>query len=899
MMRFVAQVVRGLYPAKRSAADKARIDQWATHSRLLGLQSPEFKDKEWRAIIDACYPLHPTVVVALPMLFRILAQNERSLFAFLTAQERGSLSEFLTKYSIGSGAVYRLVDLFTYVEQTLGPGLFGRARGRPWVELSETVQRLRNTSPMALTILVTVGVLAALKDDATLRPSRDMLAWAVDEDGTQSVDEALATLVRQQVLVYSAYRDRYRLAEASDINLDDKIQQSRSQLASQRDVVAMLSTYTTLDPVIAYRHTYYSGTLRHFVVRFVSAQWALAQHSTAQHSTAQHSTAQHSTAQHSTAQHSTAQHSTAQHDGEIWYVVVADDDELASVRATPRTDVVLVLPERVVQLRDAVLDVAAHHAVHDDRDITQDRVAQRELLLRRHEAQHTLNQLVEASYGPGYGQWFVAGQRVDVRDRRAFDMVVSQVFDVQYAAAPRIRSELIVRRKLSGAISRARRQLIARLLDYSHMAHLDFADGYPPERAIYDSLLLASGLHAPRGDGTWHITVPDAAHDPLHVVPVCAAIEAFFDASIAARRPLSELYAILQASPYGLREPLIPLFFVVMYVMHSGEVAIYEHDSFVASPDDALFERLVAKPQHFAIRRSPTSALRVALFERVARAFAPQALGKRGTMAVLDAVKPMLRYVHNLPAYTRTTQSLTPTTMAVRQVILDAKAPDDLLYTQIPVALGLPAIAGDAPLDDGMVEAIARGLRGTLEELQAAYPQLRTQCEHDLATAALAQASDTAGLYAELRDRMQLVVSESADPQLRALANRIMHADRTNWIEPVAALLGRKPLNSWSDADVGVYRLAVADVGRRLRLLEQVLTAHTHAHLGDQRRRIGVSDTRGERSVVVTPLRDEVYAQVAQLLAQTGRDMGQQLSVLVALLEDCLPADTSMEEPHE
>jgi hypothetical protein len=27
--------------------------------------------------------------------------------------------------------------------------------------------------------------------------------------------------------------------------------------------------------------------------------------------------------------------------------------------------------------------------------------------------------------------------------------------------------------------------------------------------------------------------------------------------------------------------------------------------------------------------------------------------------------------------------------------------------------------------------------------------------------------------------------------------------------------------------------------------------------------------------------------------------MGQQLSVLVALLEDRLPADTSMEEPHE
>jgi len=560
--------------------------------------------------------------------------------------------------------------------------------------------------------------------------------------------------------------------------------------------------------------------------------------------------------------------------------------------------VVLVLPARVPHLREAVLDVAAHHAVRGDHDVMQDKVAMRELGLRVHEAEQGLAQLVDASYGPSHGLWYVAGQRCDVRDRRHFDMVLSQVLDVRYASAPRIRSELIVRHKLSGTISRARRQLIARLLDYSHLDQLGFGDGYPPERAIYDSVLAASDMHVADADGTWRIVVPDPAHDPLNVGPTCRAIEAFFDASIPARRPLTELYAQLQAPPYGIRAPLIPLFFVAMYVMYSGEVAIYEHDSFVASPDEAMFERLVAKPQHFAVRRSPTSALRAALFERVAHAFAPQALHKRGTLAVLDAVKPMLRYVHNLPAYTRTTQQLTPITQAVRQAILEAKAPDELLYHQIPFALGMAPVAGNAPLDSTVVEGVAHGLRTALEELQAAYPRLRAQCMHELATAVLAQQSEGNSLYAELSARMQLVLAESADVQLRALANRILNAQGEHWIEPVAALLGRKPLNSWSDADVGVYRLAVADIGRRLRLLEQVVSAHAQGTLGTQRRRIGVSDARGERSVVVTvSTSPDTQALIADLAARLQHlEQGHKLSVVAALLEEFLPDDQSTPE---
>jgi ABC-type dipeptide/oligopeptide/nickel transport system ATPase component len=297
MMRFVASVVQSLRATTR--VPRKELKALADEASRLGLRPAEISNAEWAQLVAQSYPLHPTVLIALPMLFRTLAQNERSLFAFLTAQERGSFAEFVQQQP---DHPYRLSDLFIYIEQTLGPGLFGRARGRPWLELSEVCHRLRNDDRVRLNLIKTIGVLAALNDDRLLRPSRELVIWAMaDTVVDATADDALRALQQQQVLVYSAYRDRWRLAEASDLNIDDKFQFARTEFVAQRDVVPLLTTYASLQPITAYRHSYYSGTLRTFVVRFVDAHLATAQHSTAQHSTAQHSTAQHSTAQHSTA----------------------------------------------------------------------------------------------------------------------------------------------------------------------------------------------------------------------------------------------------------------------------------------------------------------------------------------------------------------------------------------------------------------------------------------------------------------------------------------------------------------------------------------------------------------------------------------------------------------------
>lgn len=49
-------------------------------------------------MIKACYPLHPVSTFILPRLSECVAQNERTLFTFLSANGAATLPSFLEKF---------------------------------------------------------------------------------------------------------------------------------------------------------------------------------------------------------------------------------------------------------------------------------------------------------------------------------------------------------------------------------------------------------------------------------------------------------------------------------------------------------------------------------------------------------------------------------------------------------------------------------------------------------------------------------------------------------------------------------------------------------------------------------------------------------------------------------
>ena len=74
--------------------------------------------------------------------------------------------------SAGELPIYRLTHLFTYVEASLGPSLFGRMRGQRWSELAEARVVLAAGDPQQLDVLTVVGTVAALERSSGLRASQ-------------------------------------------------------------------------------------------------------------------------------------------------------------------------------------------------------------------------------------------------------------------------------------------------------------------------------------------------------------------------------------------------------------------------------------------------------------------------------------------------------------------------------------------------------------------------------------------------------------------------------------------------------------------------------------------------------------------------------------------------------
>ncbi len=814
----------------------AWADRIAEIARRLGLCPAEVSDDEWRTMVARAYPLHPTVLIALPLLVRQLAQNERSLFAFLTSHEPWSVQDFLASASFhrdGAPTVYRLPHLYAYVYATLGASLFSRARGQRWAELAEARALLLNQEDTLVDVLTTIGTLNALGQDRGLKASRNVVSFALaDSLEHDSIERALNELEARKHITYRHHRNSFVLWEGSDLDLDGMTRAARREISDRYPLVRLLQEYALPDPLVARRHSYRTGAVRRFRGQFVDAADLNNMSSTTQIG--------------------------RETDGEIVYVVPSDDDTLTlaeewAVHPDRMNEPwrIVVVPQRIQDMRDILLDVAALQCVLDNcPELENDRVARRELSSRLAEAQSVLAVQIRDTFGWRSSRWFWRGQEMQIATPRHIDDLLSQACDATYHATPHIWNELVVRHSLSSAAAKARRNLIEAMLAHTREELLGL-QGFPPERAIYESVFRRSGLHRRRSDGMWQFGPPPDA-DPLHIRPVWDAIEHFFASAEDEARPLTWLYEQLEAPPYGVKAGLIPLLFIAAFLANAGEVSLYEHGNYVIDPDIAVFERMLRQPGYFSVRRSRVTGARARVYQRLAQAFAPGTVTQGGPVALLEAVTPLMRIVRSLPAYARTTQRISSLASEVRRAILEARAPDELLFDLLPRACGFAPITPDVSLGDQEIEAFFAALRAALRELQQAYTQLiHDVCEHiRRAFGGIATGSEM--LRDELLSRYRAIEHVTSDQLIRTIGVRLEHAGHGDaWIESIAALVSRKPLESWSDSDVKEFELRIADAGRRFQVAEQIAVAQRVVAPETPVIRIGIANGRGETSRVV------------------------------------------------
>lgn len=812
-------------------------------------------------LFTRCYPLHPITLLILPVLCQKVAQNERTLFSYLGSTEPFGLRRRLDQLRMGDWiGPWELYDFFI-LNQAVGfadPLTYHR-----WVEVATALERYDgDTSAGSIDpgtrLLKTIGVLNLIGAQRGLKASQALLQLAFDAP----VDQLIERLEQVSIIQFRRYSREFRVWQGSDFDLHGALRQATAEQSS-RSLPDLLNELAALPPVVARRASIETGTFRRFTPAFTSAErWPP---------------------------------SPPPAELVLW-LYLADADEARGRDGRHRLAVDLsALPDHHVlavchsteQLREvltewlALRDMPAQYPA-----LQQDAVAQREhqtwLTAAETEALGSIRALLEA---PESLNWYFGGTHRDIRSRRHLQQVLSRwVQDTCFPRAPIIRNELINREYPSAAASTGRKKLLAAMLQAPERDGLGIEKA-PAEKSLYLSLLRESRLHRKGADGRWDFFPPHPPGvpngDPCKLWPAWDAMRAVLGDAGERQVPVSELFAHLQAPPYGIRLGVLPILIITYLLAHRREVALYQEGAFCEVLTLDAAELLCRRPALFALERFTLSGLRGDLFQR----YLGSIVGNlREDATLLDIVRPLMRFAANLPEYSQHCIGLSAEAERVRQAFRQAKRPGLLLFETLPKACGIDpaAFAGDAPEP---VERFIGRLIATLRELSQAYPNLLAAWQQILADQLLDHSpGDLAALRRALAGRFRGL--DRYAPQqstisafIRRLADTHFDTDQA-WLESVMTLLAKAPPAKWRDAHRVHAELRLREFAEHLRDLDRLAQALPASQ--------DAAQFSGEAAVMVKLVESAapIAARVVRVTARQRHQAEQRAAAIAAQLQD-------------
>ena len=803
------------------------------------------------AILAAATPLHPITALVLPMLCTRYAQNDRSLFTFLTSEEPLSFKNFLDEATVEGDTLptLKLYQVYDYFVESVGMGLASRPNLQRWLEIQGLIADAKHLAPESQQILKTIGTLNLVTSTGSMRATRALVKLAMcdcarDENQLQHWEQVIEELLKRGLITYRRQLDELRIWEGSDFDVEGEIaayvEKERSPL------VKILSEVCPLKPLVAQRHSYKTGTLRYFERQYLDSSQDLA----------------------------TLHCSSNDCDGLVGYWV---DDTLPNQVPDSSADgkpLIVLCAAKLDLLRIRALEFAALKKIQKSASQLQtDAVARREVRHRLVQAKRLLDETLSQVFDVADSQniCWIQGQQEAIAHITAFNVKLSDVCDKVYHKSLILWNELINRRELTSQGAKARRLLIEAMLERSDQERLGL-QGYGPEVSMYYSLLGETGIHRQEQDWGFHPPLKKERQlrvdllsevrvnlflSPTRVFPQTAVVssvwQAIEDFCLQAKekpQTLDKLYNCLEAPPFGLKLGAIPVLLAAVLLQHVNDVSVYRDGTFIPVLGAEHFELLVKDPSRFAVKYFEVAGLRSQVFkelEAILRSANAQMPTGVRNVTLLTLVKPLFQFVKKLPASTTKTKRLSSEAQAVLQTLRDSQEPDELLFTSLPQACGLsPIVVGEA--DDGTIAITFRKkLVAALHEIQTAYDCLLSECQTLLYDAFAVRSSDK--LREDLRVRASYLVGQCLEPSLRRFT--LFATDDTarsrEWLEALVMIVADKPAESWTDEDVTGFEIKLSDIARRFKNLE-ALQKEVAASTGEgiDARRITVTRLDGQ-----------------------------------------------------
>lgn len=745
---------------------------------------------------EPCYPLHPASVPVIARFFSTYGQNERSLFGFAASEEANSLRAFAQRAGTDDG-FYGVDDFFDYVATSFGHRLVARGGEGDWERIRSVLDGASGSDEVEVAVLKTIGALNLLDTPDLVANSAAVQACLAPKFEVADVAAAIKRLRDAGMVFERVGRMGLRLWTSHRVDLSalwSDADTALSQASVGSELAATLCKLPIRPFLLARRHSIETGVTRRFPIRAVPAS-CLATTQLGENA-----------------------------DGSIVAILCDDETEFrhaaawaAEATADDSTLLVLAMPPQP-ELKASVVDLLRHRWIETNASILREDVfASSEIERRIADLESRLVDKVEASLGlagdpPARNvRLFQAGSAVD--RPTALHLLVSSTCDDLYRDGPVVHNELINRHALTTAGAAARQRLIEALFEHAADENLGFKGSKnPPERSLYLSVLRLGRVHRERA-GIFVVDLPDEGDDPLNLRPTLLKIRELIH-SADGRVPVTDIYAAIGARPYGVRAALAPLLLAAVLVADRHRMALFERGTYCPKLDAQAFMRILKAPENFALQWVALEGVRAEVYHWLAAVLGGED-AEQGLMAV---VGPLIRFGAGLSLHAQRSIALSDDAVKVRDAIMRARSPLDLVFSDLPRACGLEPFEAGGSTQTRRAGEFADRLAAAVAELEACYPSLLETMRTDVAKSLLV-ADD---LRQEVADRASPLIFRVKEQALRTFVQRLADGVLSDdaWIEALGGALVGKPPVRWLAQDVATWEARLEDISATFLRLE-------------------------------------------------------------------------------
>ncbi|MBE6361426.1 MAG: restriction endonuclease subunit S [Treponema bryantii] len=512
---------------------------------------------EFKKTIEKCYPLHPVSMFILPRLSERIAQNERTLFTFLSADGTSTLPTYLKNYDDKTFELVTPDLIYDYFEPLLKKEVYSGSVHQTYILSKIILEKIGNEDSLESKIIKTISLIYILEQFEKLKPLKEEIIQIYSfSHSKDEITNALDNLIEKQFVLYLRQSNSYlKLKESSGIDIGLAIQEEIKKQKSSLVVKDVLNINNYDSFLYPYRFNDEKEMTRYFEFKFIdenevseNTNWNI-------------------------------KSENIKADGVIYGIISTSKESINSTKknliqtSKGVEHIVFVLLKDFWEIENIVRECSAITTLIE-KSIS-DTILLDEYQTVYEDVLEILSNYINAYIRPENNKaiYITNGEIKQIKRKAELSEILSKICNDLYSNCPIINNEAINKNEITSITKKNRDKIVASLLRTELEKDLGLT-GFGPDVSIMRNTLIRPGIFENTENPKINLKPKD---DKSNLFPLLNEIEDFIQtAKQNGELSFSELYKNLTGKnkKIGARKGLIPIYLACVFSKYKKQILI-------------------------------------------------------------------------------------------------------------------------------------------------------------------------------------------------------------------------------------------------------------------------------------------------------------------------------------